>query len=114
MPETLLVSSRLTHRYRLGWRHLDQWDRPQAKVKALAPNHETTDDDICQNSSWTRKFTFKRTANHKQLARAIADTTTQSRCQHEWDCCGCWTTYARVITSTPRSATLHFTAYRNY
>ncbi len=96
------ISARLSFRYADSYSHLDCWER--LGLLRLTPAKQTRlpGMDLSDGGSYVR---FARlpaglsAKQRKQWARAIEDSLSYSNCRHEWDCCGCATTRARVTLS---------------
>lgn len=87
----LHLYERLTHKYRAGWSDLDD-DQFVGTVKMLRPRL-VRDEGIDGYTQVARVVAPSKLAS-ANLARAIMDTLSVSRCRHEHDCCGCPSTLA--------------------
>lgn len=99
MTTKLHLYQRLTYKYRLGWDHLNSFD---AIGTATMTAPRLVFDDGMDGKMHTARVTAPATLGRQNIAKAISDTLTTSRCRHEHDCCGCATTRAQVTRLSRR------------
>lgn len=87
------IYKRLSHKYRDGWRHLDE-EVFVGTVKMLK-TRKLEDHGIDGKLHLTRVIA-PASLGDTDLSYAIGSTLSYSRCQHEHDCCGCATVGADV------------------
>jgi hypothetical protein len=87
--ERILLSERLTYKYRSGWSELDSWE--EVGSVQLKPAKSILGRVVDQ-----KYILINDTKIPGDLSQSIADTMGGSPCQHEHDCCGCPSTYADV------------------
>lgn len=92
---------RITHKYRDGWRGLDGWNTVGTYV-VRRRFVEQLPDDADQDAepgtllmvetrlNGTQAFTVE------QVKTALENTLSGSSCTHDWDCCGCVSSYAQA------------------
>ena len=84
---------RLTHRYRDGWKWQDGHE--YVGVAKLLGGRETENRGI-DGYTLINRMVAPSDLRGVDLTEAIQNTLSGSRCQHEYDCCGCAATMARV------------------
>lgn len=100
---------RLSHKYRDGWRHLDD-EVFVGAVKMLQPR-KLEDDGIDGKLHITRVIA-PASLGDTDLSYAIGSTLSSSHCRHEHDCCGCATVSADVRRLSRRQYSVKlFTSY---
>jgi hypothetical protein len=111
------VSVRLTHQFADGWAHEDEWRRvatftvlPARLVEKPRANDEAGTYIVHVISP--RPITSKREMD--RIRAALADTFSGSSCRHEHDCCGCKSTWARVVHNDRRRFVLRLRITRNF
>ena len=87
--ERILLSERLTYKYRSGWSELDSWE--EVGSVQLKPAKSILGRVVDQKYILINDGRIP-----GDLSQAICDTMGGSPCQHEHDCCGCPSTYADV------------------
>jgi len=110
MASKIHLYKQLTHKYRSGWRHLDE-EEYVGTVKLL-PFRKTADDGIDGNRSVTRVIAPS-ALRGIDLSGAINDTLSGSSCRHEHDCCGCASTYTDVRRVSKREYAVVVHTYYN-
>jgi hypothetical protein len=93
MTHEIHLYERLSHKYRDGWRHLD--DEQYAGTAKVLAYRLVSDEGIDGNTYRTRVIAPSHLRG-TDLSRSIADTLSTSYCRHEHDCCGCPSTWADV------------------
>jgi hypothetical protein len=108
MPYAIHLYERLSHKYRDGWRELDD-EQYVGTAKVLA--YRLVNDDGIDGNTHATRVIASSALRSVDLSNAIADTLGGSRCRHEHDCCGCPSTYANVrrVSRREYSVTLHTT-----
>ena len=94
---TVHAYARTSHKYRDGWRHLDN-EQFVASVK-VTPARTTEESFTKDYSDGPKLVQFARApsgVNIEQLKQALRDTMGGSNCRHEHDCCGCATRRVNV------------------
>lgn len=103
---------RVTHMYRLGYDHLDEWE-------ALG-NARITEPKVVSDEGWSRGLRAVVEVPPDVLGSCPAGDIRQAieasldygcRCEH--DCCGCWSQYARAYRTKRREWVVKLTQSRN-
>lgn len=110
MTIKLNLYQRLTHKYALGWDYLDDFAE-LGTATMTAP--KLVSDEGMDGKTHTARVTAPATLGDQNIAQAIADTLTTSRCRHEYDCCGCATTNAQVKRLSRRQYGVKLFTYYN-
>lgn len=112
MPQSVTLSLRLTHKYRDGWSEPDRWlDLGPVRVIHGRQHYESEDGDFRSRLFLDAPAGFR----PEVIRRAIASTFSHSDCRHEYDCCGCISTYATDIQRIGRRRwTFSLRGYPNY
>lgn len=113
MPYTIYAAPRLTWRYRDGWAHEDQWGNPQ-RFKVLAPRVTRHAEEYDEVDTVLYRVIGDKRADQKLQAKALNDYFSGSSCRHEYDCCGCVSTYASVRRVKPGIFSVLVSGTRNY
>lgn len=92
---TFPLERRLTHKYVGTWKHLDEWDDVGYAVIRCSEVELTDDTDPCEPCEttmvvevWTRQ-----PEPQAVIREAIISSLTSHGCSHEYDCCGCRSTW---------------------
>jgi hypothetical protein len=115
MAHTITLSRRETFRYVGKHRDLDRW-KPVGIAKVLparqvrAPEPENFDD----GGRFLLRATIPAGQEPKASAIALRDLYTSQGCSHEWDCCGCRSTYATVRRLSRREFAVFVDVSFNY
>lgn len=107
------LQERVTHRYRDGWAHEDQWRR-LGDVKVLPARCVEEPRDYDDGGVYLARAIIPRGMDPHAAKRALADTFSGSSCQHEWDCCGCESRYTSVKRVGRREFVLRTRVTFNY
>ena len=114
--ETVNCYKRLTNRYNPGWAYLDKSEFVGTLM--LTPRKLTSvpadDADHSEGNTYVQYCRVPARVKWKELAQAIRDTMSGSSCQHEWDCCGCSSTYVTVKRHGTRQLRIHTSITYNY
>jgi len=92
---------RRTNRYRDGWSRMDEWDTVGTYV-VRRRFVEVLPDDADQDAEPGTLLMVETRLNGEQaftvdqVKRALEQTMSGSSCTHDWDCCGCVSSYARA------------------
>ena len=113
MSHIVHLERRITHRYVGTYQHLDEW-RYVGKAKVLAPRVIDEGNDYDDVGTYLMHAHIPAGQDPKQTQRALADYFTSEGCAHEYDCCGCVSTRARVKRLTPRTFSILVRKSRNY
>lgn len=113
MSQLVHVQERLTHRYNDDYAHLDNW-RYLGRVKVLGGREVEPDNGYDEAGAYLMHAVAPRGLDPKAVRQALRDSFTRSGCSHEYDCCGCVSSYARVRQITPRTFSVLVRSYRNY
>lgn len=95
MAFTFTAAPRLTHRYVGTYSHLDKWGAPM-RFKALEPKVIDPGNDYDDAGSILIRVIGDKKADQRLQAIALTQELTRYGCAHEYDCCGCISTSARV------------------
>ena len=105
---------RKTQKYRDGWSFLDEWeDIGSYHIKAESPkifDEEDHEDSFHQNLF----VRVSSDASHSDIQRALEQELSGSSCQHEWDCCGCYSYYATARWLSDDLWLVLYSGSRNY
>lgn len=87
---------RLTHKYVGSCAYEDEWE----SIGEYAIEAKTAYDqkDCIKTVFLVRAYPKNLDEDKDIVRRAIVDNFTTLGCHHEYDCCGCWNTYADVLT----------------
>jgi hypothetical protein len=100
---------RLTHKYRDGWRHLDN-EVFVGTVKMLQPRK--LEDHGIDGHAQLARVIAPASLGGVDLSYAIGSTLSSSHCRHEHDCCGCASVSADVRRLSRRHYSVKlFTSY---
>jgi hypothetical protein len=113
MPHTFFASIRMTHRYVGTYSHLDQWGSPM-RFKALEPKVIDQGNDYDDAGSVLIRVIGDKKADQRLQAKALTHELTRYGCSHEYDCCGCISTSARVRHVRPGIFSVLLRSTRNY
>lgn len=109
------LTLRLTNRYVGTWAHLDDWE----SIGAFDTRHQSSqildEDDPCEPTRTVMVMEIDCPRSDDEIYRALRDTLGRHGCDHEHDCCGCWSTRleeARPEGGRTWTAILH--SSRNY
>jgi hypothetical protein len=108
MTQQIHLYERLSHKYRDGWRDLDD-EQYVGTAKVLA--YRRVSDEGIDGNTYATRVVAPSALRGVDLSNAIADTLSGSRCRHEHDCCGCPSTYADVrrVSRREYAVSLHTT-----
>lgn len=106
---------RETHEYVGTYQHLDRW-REIGWARVIGTEQISVDRENPEETTVVRHtLTVHADAPDAEIAQAIRDTFTRAGCAHEWDCCGCWSHYARKPRKlTPGCWAVDVSSSRNY
>jgi phosphatidate phosphatase APP1 len=93
------IEHRVTRKYRDGWSYLDRQEYI-GKAIVLDQSRWTTWDDsgtIIHTVNTIMLVTNEEQVPPKYICEAIRDTFGGSSCQHDYDCCGCFSTHVSGI-----------------
>lgn len=93
MAHIIHAAPRLTHKYRDGWADEDQWGDPIA-FKVLAGRMTEEPSGYDDGGVYLARVVGHKRMDKALQADALASHFSGSSCQHEYDCCGCVSTYA--------------------
>lgn len=98
MPHTLSI--RKSNKYRAGWGYLDEWeDFGTFEVIARGEDTREPDEDDYCFAFCTHLIVDVQLDQPEPLEKtmqALRDYHSGSSCTHEYDCCGCISTWAAV------------------
>lgn len=93
-----ILQIRKTHGYRDGWSYLDEWE-DIGTYEIEARGEKDYDPDSYEDAfSQVLMVRVESDASLDDIRRALQAAFSGSHCQHEYDCCGCYSYYA---TATP-------------
>ena len=113
--DTIHLYRFLTHKHRGGWPYLDQ-----EEFVGTATILESHRDVIWDGSGYERSYEtgvimVSGDAPADQIEQGMRDTMSGSRCTHEYDCCGCWSTgFNSIERIEPGFFAYEITGSRNY
>jgi hypothetical protein len=113
MSTIIHLERRVTHRYVGEYQHLDEW-QDVGRAKVFPPRK--IEDGNGHDDAGTYLMHAKIPAGQDPEAsrQALADRYTRWGCSHEYDCCGCLSTSAKVKRLTPRTFSVLIRQSRNY
>lgn len=109
----VLLNIRTTYKYNPGWVHLDE-HFPLCTVRMTPPRTTWISDDYDEEQRAVSYVRRPALVNHDLFKRAIEDTLSGSNCQHEFDCCGCWSRRVSVTRYRRRTYRIVIYASQNY
>lgn len=115
--ETQYLERRVRRTYRDGWSYLDPHEDVGTAIILQRSGYHVYDDDGYEgaHSSVVLMVTSASNASPAKVKEAIQDTFGGSNCQHEYDCCGCWSSYAHNIHHVEDNIwSFDISASRNY
>jgi hypothetical protein len=89
------VSARLTHKWADHCSNRDEWT-DSIPVKLLQGVLLSEGKSYDEGSTVRYRVIGPKNVDQKMLKKAIRDTFSTGGCSHEYDCCGCPSTYATV------------------
>ena len=99
--ETVHAYARTSHRYIDEYKHLDG-ERFVATVH-LTPRKQTAEGNgYDEGGRYVQYLRVPRGVDSSSLRQALRDTMGYSGCTHEYDCCGCASTYVSTAMVAPR------------
>ena len=110
---TVHCYKRLTHKYNLGWRHLDK-SIYMGSVKLTERRVLEEGNGHDEGATYIQYARIPAGARIKDVLQALRDTLTHSGCQHEYDCCGCASYRVRVKRYSTRQVLVRTTVGYNY
>jgi hypothetical protein len=113
MTETIHLHKRLTHRYQDAWRYLDE-ERYIGAVKQLGATRIEPPQGYDDGGKYYFRIVAPTTLKKQNLRSAITSTLSGSGCRHDYDCCGCGSTSARVKRLTKREYSVVLSVNYNY
>lgn len=113
MALTIRAAARRTHKYRDGWASLDDWSESH-QFKMLGGCVVREGNGIDDEGAILHRVIGSKTVDQELQARALHDTLSGSNCRHDFDCCGCRSTWARVRRVKPGIFSVLITTSRNY
>ncbi len=119
MPEIQTVEKRNTSRYIDAYSHLDEWGPEFITIKVLAARRKPIDEDSWEGEGETTGkvvvMSNPYNLNRDEIRNMLYSHFSQSGCNHEYDCCGCMSTYASVYKlRKPREFRVDLSFRRNY
>jgi hypothetical protein len=102
MANSTVLEIRKTHKYVGTYQHLDEWDYV-GTATVTASESETDHEDPCESTKTTMIVCVEidrgitRQTDEELVKSALRSTFTKSGCAHEYDCCGCWSTYVGEV-----------------
>ena len=103
----------LTHAWAPGYSHLEE-SKLVGTIKLTPHKRTQRGNHYDEGDSFTQHGRIPKGVNKRELAKAIVDTMSGSRCQHEYDCCGCATTRVEVKLLPKRRIFVHTAVSYNY
>ena len=113
MPQSINLYERLTHVYNDAWRHLDR-SQYVGTVKQLGPTRVIPAEGYDDGGQYHFRVVAPTELKSINLSQSIRSTLSNSECTHEYDCCGCVRTSARVRRLTPREYSIKVSVSYNY
>lgn len=86
---------RKTHKYRDGWADNDSWEFA-GTLKFTPPKEVHSGNGYDEGATYVRYARLPSGYDWRSVAKSVRDTMSHSGCRHDYDCCGCATTYART------------------
>lgn len=104
---------RLTHRYNLGWMHLDK-SAYVGSVKMTPPKVVQEGNGYDDGDVYVQYARIPGRADVAAVMQALRDTLTRSGCRHEYDCCGCASYSVSVERHSTRQLRIRTRVSYNY
>lgn len=113
-----VLELRKTHKYNSGWRHMDEWQNI-GTMEVLRTYAEQLGEfaDAYEEPGTVLLVRVKPDAqvtDADTVRRALESTLSGSNCTHDWDCCGCVSTYATARLLHTDTWLVQQTHTRNY
>ena len=113
------LERRVTHKYRDGWRNLDEWETLGAVTVRRRFGEQLKDDADIDDEAGTVLLVEVELAldgeyTEDDVRRALNSTFSGSDCTHDYDCCGCVSRYARAQAMGGKEWMLLINYTRNY
>jgi hypothetical protein len=108
---------RQTRTYVGSYRHLDQWKRVGACQVIQRSARVLDEEDPCEPTEILNIVCVEAEPGVRsaEVEQALRDTFSSAGCAHEWDCCGCWSSYAKQVSRLDRDRyQVVVSASRNY
>lgn len=111
--EQVHAYARTSHRYIDEFKHLDS-ERFVATVR-LTPRKMTAEGDgYDSGGTYVQYLRVPLGVNTKDLERALHDTMGYTGCTHDYDCCGCASSYISTKLVAPRKMMVRTSVSFNY
>ncbi len=111
--QTVHAYTRLTHKYRDGYRHLDS-EEFFATVRLTPAKQVVAPESYDDGGEFVQHLRVPAGVNITQLAAALANTMGGSNCRHEHDCCGCANSYISIQKVGKRRLVVRTSITYNY
>lgn len=109
------LALRKTRKYVGTCSHLDEWDSIGGFEVLESKSKLLDDEDICQPTETVLHVRVTSAAADKDISQALRDSNSKVGCHHEYDCCGCVSTYATSAVKNPDGTwTVKLHSSRNY
>jgi hypothetical protein len=93
---SLTLSLRKSHKYTDSYASLDDWD-DIGTVDLVSTQSTVDDSDICEPTTHIHIINVTSDSDKKDIEKALSNSFSHSGCSHEYDCCGCTSTYTDTI-----------------
>lgn len=99
------LSIRKTHKYVGTWADLDEWEDIGTVEELHSSSRIVDEEDPCQPTETLVEVRVDAPGRKKpEIIQALYSTFSRHGCDHEYDCCGCW---SWRVTDTPRRREHH-------
>ncbi|QIG76893.1 hypothetical protein EVC30_064 [Rhizobium phage RHph_Y1_11] len=115
--ERVTLERRLTHKYVGTYKHLDSHEYVGDALIRCRDEELVDDEDPCEPTTITMvvEVVTEQPQPLNIICEAIRDTFSSHGCAHEWDCCGCWSTWTSEVAHAVNNKFLvELRSHRNY
>ena len=108
------LSLRKTRRYVAGWAHEDEWEDIGSFDIVAKSDPDVDEYDACEGTRVVLFVEVDTDASPEQIRDALHASFSGSSCRHEYDCCGCWSTFATATHINHNLWRVETRSSRNY
>ena len=95
------LSLRQTRTYVGAFAHLDDWTSIGSAEVLSRESKLLDEEDMCDPTEIVLQVAVISDASAEEIKTALRDSFTHAGCAHEYDCCGCTSTYVQEVTQAP-------------
>ena len=110
------LDKRITYKYNSSSSYLDEWERigTYREVSIGEKLYSYDEEDFCDTFMRYIIVDVKSDSPEKVISQALVDNYSFSDCTHEWDCCGCYSFFARAYPLGKNRYCVEHSGERNY